>query len=89
MLGQIPGLQKLRPVAVPFVKLENNCFNAEFGCLASPFNLLNGKTGSGNLCSPGQGMPNALVMLCLLLTATAHQSFSAIGIFFFLIAYKA
>lgn len=83
VLGQMSWSQKLRPVAVAFVKLENNCFSTEFGCLASPFNLLHDKTGSGNLRSPGQGVPNMLVMLCLLLTAIARQSFPAIGRFFF------
>jgi len=83
LLGQMPWSQKLVAVTVPLVKLENNFFSAEFGCSASLFNLLHDKTGSGNPCSPGQGMPNTLVMLCLLLTAIAHQSFPAIGRFFF------
>lgn len=83
VLGQMPRSQKLRPVRVPFVKLENNCLSTEFGCLASPFNLLHDKTGSRNLCSPGQGMPNVLVTLPLLLAAMACQSFPALGRFFF------
>lgn len=57
--------------------------STEFGYFTSPFNLLHDMTGSGNLCSPGQRMPNTLVMLHPLLKATARQSFPAIGKFFF------
>lgn len=75
--------QKLRPVAIPFVKLGKNCSALNLAIEPPLLNLLHDTTGSGNVCSPGQGMPNVLVMLCPLLKAIACQSFPAIGRFFF------